>query len=93
MRHKWLYAGLTILVVALLTTLAQAMFTSRSWFRLQDDDTYTRATWEAWNAAEAPYGQGYAFGPTGLRSNNYWTRSWSEADNAFDRWYDSGASF
>ncbi len=94
MRHKWLYAGLTILVVAMLATLAQAMFGNGNWFSLQDDETYTQATWDAWNESEEPYeGRGYAFGTTGLPSNNYWTRSWNEANNAFNRWYDSGPEF
>ena len=94
MRHKWLYAGLTILIVALLGTLAQATFGNWNWFSLEDNDTYTEATWEAWYEGVEPYeeGQGYAFGTTGF-PNNYWTHTWNEADDAFDRWYDSGPAF
>jgi len=95
MRNKWLHVLLAVLVVAAFATLAQAMFGNLNWFTLQDTETYTPATWQAWNASEEAYttGQGYAVGTTTFPQNNYWTSGWYETNDTFDTWYDSGPTF
>ena len=95
MRHKWRYALWAVLVVTMLATVTQAVFGNWNWFSLQGDETYTAATWQAWNEGEEQYetGHGYAFGTAAAPNKSYWTSGWYEANDTFGQWYDSGPGF